>query len=63
MRIQTTAHQKARLARSDDHPASADDALETVLSGLGGQICPSLSGMLERLIDRQAADAARGVRP
>ena len=28
--------------------------IETVLRGLGGHLCPSVTGYLERLIDRQA---------
>jgi hypothetical protein len=46
----------------DRDPAAVHPASELVAE-LGGTLCPSLSGLLERLIDRQAADAARGVRP
>ena len=41
----------------------ADDALEMMLRGLGGQICPSATGYLERLIDRQAVQPRQGARP
>jgi hypothetical protein len=33
-----------------------------LIAELGGAFCPSLSGMLERLIDRQAANTGHGVR-
>ncbi|MBF9060687.1 hypothetical protein HKCCSP123_16015 [Rhodobacterales bacterium HKCCSP123] len=63
MRIQTTAHRRDGPGPSDRHPVPAEEGFETVLRGLAGALCPSVTGYLERLIDRQAADAARGVRP
>jgi hypothetical protein len=46
----------------DRDPAPVPPASE-LIAELGGALCPSLSGLLERLIDRQATDAARGVWP
>jgi hypothetical protein len=43
-------------------PGAAVPAAGDLMAELGGAFCPSLSGLLERLIDRQAADP-RGARP
>lgn len=49
--------------RSRPTSPRSDDAIETVLRGLGGHLCPSVTGYLERLIDRQAGLDGRGERP
>ena len=46
----------------DRPPGSGVPAAGDLIAELGGALCPSLAGLLERLIDRQAADP-RGLRP
>lgn len=46
-----------------DRDAAPVPPASDLIAELGGTLCPSLSGLLERLIDRQVAEVRQGARP